>query len=259
MLIIQTTSDIDKVLHYVKEEPILNLFIIGDIEAFGLDVDFQDVWLQYENYQITSCLLRYNENFVFYAKSDFEIEEVVEKIKEYPVNVINGSDHCVSKLIPYFSNFEINKDYLCELKELNEVEVDISYQIATIGDVPAVYNLIKTIKEFSTTKTYLTSTANSIKNKASRLYYYKQNGKVVSTVRTACETSVSAMIGGVATDISYRGKGYARQLVYVLCKQLLSEGKKPCLFFDNPTAGRIYHELGFEDIGFFTMLINKNI
>ncbi|EAG6802204.1 GNAT family N-acetyltransferase, partial [Listeria monocytogenes] len=29
--------------------------------------------------------------------------------------------------------------------------------------------------------------------------------------------------------------------------------KKPCLFYDNPVAGEIYHRLGFEHTGDFVM------
>ncbi|OUB03999.1 acetyltransferase [[Bacillus thuringiensis] serovar konkukian] len=36
-------KDHEQVFTYLKEEAALNLFIIGDIEAFGYDTDFQEL------------------------------------------------------------------------------------------------------------------------------------------------------------------------------------------------------------------------
>lgn len=38
-----TKSDHEQVLTFLKEEAAINLFIIGDIEAFGYDADFQEL------------------------------------------------------------------------------------------------------------------------------------------------------------------------------------------------------------------------
>ena len=34
-----------KIMDYCKAEPSKNLFIMGDIENFGFNSDFQDVWM----------------------------------------------------------------------------------------------------------------------------------------------------------------------------------------------------------------------
>lgn len=61
------------------------------------------------------------------------------------------------------------------------------------------------------------------------------------------------MIVGVATHPAHRRKGLATQLLIRLCEDLLSEGKTPCLFYDNPEAGSIYRRLGFTDVGTWVM------
>lgn len=35
----------EQILDYLDEEKAMNLFIIGDIENFGYDTDFQDIWV----------------------------------------------------------------------------------------------------------------------------------------------------------------------------------------------------------------------
>ncbi len=39
-----TVSDNDRLMEYLKEEKSFNLFIIGDVENFGYDSDFQEIW-----------------------------------------------------------------------------------------------------------------------------------------------------------------------------------------------------------------------
>lgn len=39
-----TKKDHEQVFSFLKEEVALNLFIIGDIEAFGYETDFQELW-----------------------------------------------------------------------------------------------------------------------------------------------------------------------------------------------------------------------
>ena len=42
-------QDHEQVMAFLSEEPSINLFIIGDIEAFGYDTDFQELWAEYND------------------------------------------------------------------------------------------------------------------------------------------------------------------------------------------------------------------
>ncbi len=39
-------KDREKLLSYLSAEPAINIFIIGDVEQFGFDSDFQELWGQ---------------------------------------------------------------------------------------------------------------------------------------------------------------------------------------------------------------------
>lgn len=75
----------------------------------------------------------------------------------------------------------------------------------------------------------------------------------MATVRTSAENSLSAMITGVVTIPGYRRLGLATRLLVRLCGELLAEGKRPCLLYDNPEAGTIYRRLGFTEVGTWVM------
>ena len=71
---------------------------------------------------------------------------------------------------------------------------------------------------------------------------------------TTAENSVSAMVVGVATLPGWRGRGFARACVHAAAAHSFAAGRRYlCLFYDNPAAGRIYHALGFADVGRFGM------
>lgn len=68
----------------------------------------------------------------------------------------------------------------------------------------------------------------------------------------------AGLIGGVFTAPLARGKGYAGACTAALCLDLQRDGKLPCLFYENPIAGRVYRRLGFEEIGQWGVLyLNK--
>ncbi len=65
------------------------------------------------------------------------------------------------------------------------------------------------------------------------------------------------MVVSISTDKRYRGKGLASYMVYNLSKELLLEGKVPCLFYNNDIAGKIYHNIGYKEVNEWTILLNN--
>lgn len=78
-------------------------------------------------------------------------------------------------------------------------------------------------------------------------YALKFNDKIVSIASRAREDSQVCAISHVFTLPEYRGKGYAKQVVSKLCRDILNEGKTPYLFVDsaNPISNHLYLSLGF--------------
>ena len=99
--------------------------------------------------------------------------------------------------------------------------------------------------------------ARKIENKHGRVYFIKENEKVVSTVSTTAENSKSAMIVGVCTAPRYRKQGYVTAILTEMLQDLFKEKESVCLTYNNPEAGNIYKRSGFVDIGMWTMLIQE--
>src|SRR6056297_3963805 len=107
-------------LDFLSDEPSINLFAIGDIESFGFEEDFQDVWGQFDNNKLRGVLLRYHENFIpYWQKNDFSSNEFIDIIKNSPVRnrMISGKKSILENFENVFDNYNQRETYFCELKK----------------------------------------------------------------------------------------------------------------------------------------------
>lgn len=258
-----TEQDRAQLMNFVGREPAINLFIIGDVEQFGFDKDFQEVWGDYdEQGNLEGVLLRYNENFVpYFIDESKDIEAYIQIINTYSdKRIISGKESIVQRFEGIFENVNKKSMYFCEMKSDEKLlKVGEGVKKAVLDDAPRIYELLAGIVEFTTTdSTNPEKIRRNMEAGATRKYYIEdETGEMVSIAQTAAENSKSAMVVGVATKVGYRGRGYMSTCLSMLCKELLDEGKSLCLFYDNPAAGSIYHRVGFETIGRWTMLIEQ--
>jgi GNAT superfamily N-acetyltransferase len=82
----------------------------------------------------------------------------------------------------------------------------------------------------------------------------RRPSRVVACALLNVEGAEVGIIGGVYTLPEARGKGYASACTAALALDLQRDGKLPCLFYENPVAGRVYRNLGFEEIGLWGIL-----
>lgn len=260
---LQKCTEVDRsdVLEFVFDEPAINLFIIGDIEAFGFEEPFQEVWMsKNEDDKIDAVLLRFNESFIPYWKNvAYDITPIAEQIKQSSSSmehmIVSGKGSLIQVIQHHFPKLAPKPTYFCELNSKNKLHfVDKPVQIATEEDAQRIFELMETIEEF-TISVPAERIAHKIKTGTGRIYFLEdEKAQVLSVVQTSAENSKSAMIVGVATRKEYRGQGLMSQCLTRLCLDLLEEGKSVCLFYDNPTAGAVYHRVGFETIGQWIML-----
>jgi predicted GNAT family acetyltransferase len=78
--------------------------------------------------------------------------------------------------------------------------------------------------------------------------------RIASCALLNVEGKDAGLIGGVYTLPSARGKSYAAACTSLLAADLQRDGKTPCLFYENPIAGKVYRRLGFEDASRWAVL-----
>ncbi len=255
-----TENDHIHCFQLLKEQPAENLFILGDIEAYGYEQDFQKLWGDFNDYgELIAVLLKYQENYIPYAKGDFNAKGFAEiMLGDQEFSMLSGLKDVTEKIEPYLAHRLKRKreTYYAKCTKLSPYTTDVDtflVEQAVPQDAEELVQLLHSIPEFSESIITVERKRRGLEEGVSRSFYIKEDKKMVSTASTAAENSLSAMVVGVATLDGYKKKGYATQCVVKLCNQLLKENKELCLFYDNPRAGVIYKRIGFEDIGFWMM------
>jgi uncharacterized protein len=256
-----TEKDREAVFELIQEKPAENLFIIGDLEAFGFEEDFQEIWGDFTgNGNLRAVLLRYNINFIPYAAGDFDVEGFAEIINHHPkVTQLSGLEELTAALIPHLSRKPMSHRSFyyakCENDAMLPKDIDLTQvQKATIKDIPRIIKLREQIPEFSGTPHNLDSMKRSMEKGIARSFFVEEDGQVVSGASTTAENTFAGMVVAVCTLKAYKKKGYATKCLTKLSQELLQEDKALCLFYDNPEAGKIYKRLGFVDIGKWTWI-----
>lgn len=265
MIVLLREKDRDEVLKFLYQEASFNIFLIGDIEAFGFNKPFQRVYADKDEFgNYLSVFLRYRENAVFYSNESSFNQAYLEIFRRDPFSFISGKEETMKLLEPFLLDFTKSKMYFCKADKMNfsmcESKEKI-IEITNVEDFSRLFDLLKDIKEFHS---YHQDREEFIESKLTSSQMgitlaINLDGKIVASVATTAETTRSAMVVAVATDSNYRNQGLATILMKELMKRYLIEKKKElCLFYDNPDAGKIYLRLGFEYLGLWSMYKKSN-
>lgn len=251
----------DMAINYLANEPNINLFILGDIEQYGFDKDFQEIWGKFDDANnLKGVLLRYSNNFIPYIEDlDEDVSEFKNIISSYKdKKIISGKDTIIEKFKDVLNSYEEKITYFCELRDNSKLlPWDDSIKSATEDDAHKIHDLMDAIEEFYT-KESVDNRRKKIKDNSKIAYYIENDDKEIITIsQITAENSKSAMVVGVATREGYREQGYMSKCLSKLCNDFIEKGKSLCLFYDNPKAGKVYHKIGFKEIGIWTMLLEK--
>jgi len=258
--------DREQVMGLLAPESALNLFIIGDVENNGFGQEFQQLWGDFEaTGRLRAVLLRYYGSFIPYAPGEFELDGLAEVLIGHRdrITAFSGIDRVILPFETYPGLLPENaRKRTLSFLELRDGDRLAGPEGGGLGgqafragpdDVPAYLRLWAEVHGLERSDEFDRSHRREIEQGAGRVYLLRQGDRVVATVKTTAETSSGAVITGVTTHPAFRRRGLATSLLVLLCRELLGEGKRPCLFYDNPEAGGIYRRLGFTDAGTWVM------
>ncbi len=277
-------DDVGDAYDLLGSHPDLNLFILGDMENYGTEEPFQDVWGEYTDGILTSVLLRYHDSFVVSQPGPICPDSFRQIIAEYvaalPAGllqsglrriVVSGSEPVVRSVagsaadiplsaaasrqdpssrtrIPLAGNLRtMHFARIDSTGQLPGSRPDTTVRYASTDDVEALMRLYEAIDEFVTSDAQADEIRASLTAGHRTVAIIEVDGRIVATASTAAENSRSAMIVGVATHPDFRHRGYARTCLSYLVRRFLAENRILCLFYDNPDAGRLYRQIGFRE------------
>ncbi|WBP83808.1 GNAT family N-acetyltransferase [Mycoplasmopsis edwardii] len=254
-------SQKQKILDFLyKKDPIQYLFLISDIEQFGLQSEIHNTYVLNAPHSFDAIVMSFYNNLLIFKKDEVRISHdfLTNIIKEKSIkNVIYASNYYNE--FKYFAkkndlNIKVHKEFILSLNQKdfysNNYLDNLKSTKIIQEDLQGIIDSRSKIKEFENLSAQALD-INFLKDSFEKGYYkgfiIKDNNQVVSHASTSAKVDGVAMVGGVFTLDSHRQKGYAYDCVVNLCDNLLCDKITPVLFFDNPNAGKMYYKIGFKD------------
>ena len=134
-----TVEDRELLLALANEAPSENLFIIGDIETYGFDKDYQEIWYEEIDGKMESIYLKYRDNAVIYSSSN----------KMNPKEVVDLLDSEISKDINVYIGEELDDENLKDFSivTLKSDEKDLG-TIGIIGPKRMNYSKVISVMKY---------------------------------------------------------------------------------------------------------------
>lgn len=238
-------------MDYLSQDKVSNLFIIGDIDNYGFDNDFQNIYIDEEDNKIVTVYLTYHDSLVISSYDNVVDNAFVDHlINEYDITIISGLKAVIDQIDIEDKHQE--DCYFAKMIKPNDMVDTSMVRYAKYDQLPLIAKTHKMI--FNNDKDELPSLQLSFSSKSGRQAAIFMDNQAVSVASSTAECDGLAMVVGVGTLPEYRNHQYASMCITKLSNDLLAEGKIPCLFYSNPSAGRIYKALGYQDIGFWSLI-----
>lgn len=211
---------------------------------------------------------------VFSYKNNLDVPATVAFLQEKQPSMINGPLETLEKLYPYFrETYDFEAGYVTELLEKpkdesmsetdeSDAETQAEFPVEKAGEaeLPEIAALICTDEGVGGTYTPEGLAAQLLERQRDgfgRNYFIRQSGRIVCHAGTYAEVDDLAVVSGVITAEDSRGQNLADRVVSKLNKELLAEGKHPCLFYYTKSAARLYAKTGYAAGTGWAKLIRK--
>lgn len=130
----------------------------------------------------------------------------------------------------------------------NGTPADFTAQVCETPNLPAVHALLSAcFDEMSPLDAWYPDVSHRLRHNCAKIATIYDGDSVVSTAMTVAETDAFALIGQVATDSRYRGRGYAKTCINSLI--LRCKGKSLYILPMTDIARSLYENMGFTPCG----------
>ena len=256
--------DTGKIFEFLQNEGSINTVILAYLEKYGLEKDFLEVWLYFNENEtsVLAVIMRYfNSLYIYSGGCISDTEEIGSFISFIGADIISGKLDILSDIALHLENMVLEPYCHMVLGDGSRLECCGEVQRVTLDDCRELSFLIYSVPEFARFYHSRLEIEQGMRKRLElgicRYFVIRTDGKIVSQAYTTTESSQYATIGGVVTLKEYRNRGFASKIVSGICKDILRDHKIPNLFYNNKEAGRVYKHLGFSEAGEYAMLLSE--
>lgn len=238
-------------IRFLKQDVVFNTFILADIDNYGFDSPFQEIYMKQKGDECNFVYLKFYNNLIISGEpEEFDIEFAEDLMRE-GISIVMGRNNLVCQIAEGCKNyFNHTKKvlYQLEMKE-NLLKEDGTVQIASEKDVERIYNFLMSIESFKALYSSKDMIYNRIRNGEGIHAFIENEGEIIAHGNSTAKSEFSYMIGGVGVKDSFRNQGLASKIVSKLADNILAEKKIPCIFSEKSKGQSFLGRLGFMEIG----------
>ncbi len=246
----------------LKQSPIYNLYLLGNLAAVGFEQTYCQFWGDWgADGQLRAILNRYMDNWVIFGQpgADWAGLAAILDGHEVPANAVQDNPGGIDSWLPYLGRYRPATVTATHLMALDAHDfrplpspADVCVRRAEMGDLPRLVDFFADAES-------MTRSPGAVERplRDTRVWLAEpmdgadgaEGNPILSTALTNAEVTDRAMIGGVFTPPAHRNRGLSRAVCAALCADLFADQKQPVLYWENPAAGKVYTKLGFHPIG----------
>ncbi len=252
---------------FYLREPIRSITVRLNIEAYGYSGKAVRSWGVFEKRtsRLSGVLLHFG-NTVVVTDSNGECASAFAKLIETirDIRGVRGSSESVIILPQHLKNYHsetLQDSFFLRLDSPPVCLPELLSKVRRAGpdDLDNLEQLYLYAEDMYRSRSNLYSKLRDSRVWIAEDFHLNSRKRIVSAALINVEGEDSALIGGVYTHPEFRGRGYAAACTAALSIELQNAAKTPLLFYENPTAGRIYRQLGFNEIDSWRLLYLKDI
>lgn len=226
-----TEERLQDVLKYMEDDLPNCLYLYGDIVRYGINDPNMTVWYSEKDGKINAVVMKYFMGSHVYSKHyDYDLEEILEKLKEIQVDRISSQRPIVEALHERL-NKEFDVEYGCvfQLSEYRKMRSPVVIEKAEVKDAEAIAELMMTHELYSRSykkEDLAKELADRIERKIGRSYIIRDGERIVAHDGVNLETDQFAVEGLALVHDDFRNTLYGSFLDSYMINDLGKEQKK---------------------------------
>ena len=224
--------------HFFSVHPHSSVASDALTETYGLSSPVYSVFAQFTDENISALIGVLENSAHISADKNADTDEISQFLTCLAPNAITFN---VSEIAIDINGYTRQSADLLALSKPHLTDGGVTFY----PDLNDVFALMSRYHEAGEKDQFIADMQSRINHGAALTAAVYENGGIASTASAVFIGRKTGLIGAVATDSNYRGRGYASALVSSLCDKLINQNKTPLISCANEAAKRLYMSLGF--------------
>lgn len=228
------------------------------VKTYGFDTPFALFWVQLLEGRITAAVSKVDSHVTVAAGEGFDPQEMREFLKVIGFSSLLGEKRVLEDL-----GFKIYEKGI--IMKYNPAGISgeegnfesCNFELCQEPPYREIYDLLRSPEAFGESippyEHWLCDISARVRKNCARVLFSEMDGKCVSCGMLTFESDDGAIIGAVATEESFRKKGYGSGIVKGLCRRAERDRKTAVLMCREDKVS-FYEKLGFKITGEFSLV-----